>query len=347
MTTLMKRATALALAFWLLTAGFALAEGLPKDDPVRYPALEMNESLSDANDLEMDEGAIGENETTTPEPGATLSMKPNMGGGSGANVMAISTVSNIQFNSSFAEGIVDFTNPSGSTVNVLYILRVSAAELLRETGRTGYSEKDYAALSAEAGFDPKTSYVVLGQTKGIPPGKRMHSITLGALPDGSALPCGKYAATVVMAAYDISTDQRSMVGIEAAVTVEVLSDSVELIAEGGKGKIKLFTPVSETSAVRYTLVITQGELLNETGNAHNGGGEYVENGGVLLSELGSAQPGNFLDAEYTIGALPDGTALPAGEYTAWIARSTFDESLALWTVASTDTTVRLTVKAAE
>lgn len=98
--------------------------------------------------------------------------------------------------------------------------------------------------------------------------------------------------------------------------------------------------------MRYTLVITQGELLEKTGDAHNGGGEYVENGGVPLCELGTAEPGEFLEAEFTLGALPDGTELPAGEYTAWIARSSFDETLGLWIMPSMDTMVSLTVKAA-
>ena len=347
MSTPIKRVAALALILGLLTAGFALAESLPKDEPVQYPNLMMDESLSDADELEMDENAIGENETVTPEPGATLAVKPNVCGSKGANVMSISTVSNIQFPSSFSEGIVDFTNPSGSTVNVLYILRVSVAELLRQTGLTGYGEEYYAALSAEASFDPETSYIVLGQTKGIPPGKRVHSIILGTLPDGSTLPRGKYAAKVIMAAYDVSTNQRSMVGMEAAVTVEVLGDSVVLNVKGGKGSIVLFTPVSEKGTMRYSLVITQGELLKKTGDAHTGVDEYVENNAVLLSELGTAEPGEFLEADFSIGALPDGAALPAGEYTAWIARSVYDETLGLWTMARTDTTVSLMVKAAQ
>ena len=342
------------LAF--MTGPSALA--LPVDEPIVYPELAMEEDLlpavtstpqpteaaserQAAAPLEMDENAIGQDEAAKDPEAATRVMKPQIGGLSGQNSMTISTVSNIRFETPYSEGVVDFTNPEGSTVNVQYLLTMSVADILRQTGRTGYTEEEYAALSRREGFSPESERVVVGQTKGIPPGKRVHTITLGALPDGSALGRGVYPATVVMAAFDPQTNQRAMVGAEASVTVEIAGDELALAFTGGKAELRVFTPADESAAVRYTLIITQKELLDKTGG-YGAPGDYQEDAWVTLVDAGIAQPGEFLETELTLGPLPDGSSLPKGEYTAWLARAGQDADGA-WTVRGADTKVLLTV----
>lgn len=349
-----KRVVALVFVALLATGSFAFA--LPVDEPIRYPEIEMDENLvepvlptptpkasiaapTDPGTLEMDESAIGENEEVLPKEGDQIVVQPSIGGLSG-NKMSIKGMNSITFETPMSEGVVDFTNPEESTVNMQYLIRVTVAELLRTLGRTGYSDAEYATLSAQEGFDPETEYIVLAQTKGVPPGKRVHTISLGTLPDGTTLGVGTYKAQTVITAYDVNTNQRSMVGANMEANITVKTDQIAMQVNGNHAQISLFTPAGEISEIRYELVVAKTALESKVSKTVL---DAMKEEYHSLGVLGHAKPGEFLEADFSLKALPDGTELPQGEYDAWIIRYEMDAESGQWKNKMSSTMVNLLV----
>lgn len=371
----MKRILGAALLALCLAGGPALAgdsvpakgaapeKGLPQDVPVSYPALEMDAAAtqleatpSDAG-LELDERAVSPDApvpTAKPAQTKKAPVRPGDRPQQGVNSITIQTVSDITFDSPYAEGEVNVGNPEGSQVNVQYMLRISLAELERQTGRTGYDEEELAALAAQPGFDPETTYIPLSQTKGIPPGSVVRTMTLGTLPDGSTIPAGDYSAQMVMAAYDALTNRRSMVGAVVEVKFHVLSGDMRLSFDAdGTCDLYAFNPVTSAGDVMFAIQISQQELMDVSGEAHRTAEETAAQQAnpafdpayefLTIYESDPVAPGAFLEGRAALRTLPDGQALPAGEYTAWLVRYAYDAQWNSWQMEDASTQLTLSV----
>ncbi len=356
-------ALALCLAGGPMGAALAEGEGLPQDVPVSYPALEMDAQATglaatpQEAGLELDETAVSPDApraTQPPQAQKKAPVRPGDKPQQSVNSITIQTVSDITFDSPYAEGEVNVGNPEGSQVNVQYMLRISLAELERQTGRTGYSEEELAALVAQPGFDPETTYVQLSQTKGIPPGSVVRTMTLGTLPDGSTIPAGDYSAQMVMAAYDVATNRRSMVGAVVEVKFHVLSDDMQLTLDAdGACDLYAFNPVTSAGDVMFAIQISQQELTDVSGEAHRTAEEIAAQQAnpafdpayefLTIYESDPVAPGAFLEGRAALRALPDGQPLPAGTYTAWLVRYAYDAQWNSWQMEDASTQLTLTV----
>ena len=356
-------ALALCLAGGPMGAALAEGEGLPQDVPVSYPALEMDAQATglaatpQEAGLEFDENAVSPDApraTQPPQAQKKAPVRPGDKPQQSVNSITIQTVSDITFDSPYAEGEVNVGNPEGSQVNVQYMLRISLAELERQTGRTGYSEEELAALAAQPGFDPETTYVQLSQTKGIPPGSVVRTMTLGTLPDGSTIPAGDYSAQMVMAAYDVATNRRSMVGAVVEVKFHVLSDDMQLTVDAdGACDLYAFNPVTSAGDVMFAIQISQQELTDVSGEAHRTAEEIAAQQAnpafdpayefLTIYESDPVAPGAFLEGRAALRALPDGQPLPAGTYTAWLVRYAYDAQWNSWQMEDASTQLTLTV----
>lgn len=356
-------ALTLCLAGGPMGAALAEGEGLPQDVPVSYPALEMDAQATglaatpQEAGLEFDENAVSPDApraTQPPQAQKKAPVRPGDKPQQSVNSITIQTVSDITFDSPYAEGEVNVGNPEGSQVNVQYMLRISLAELERQTGRTGYSEEELAALAAQPGFDPETTYVQLSQTKGIPPGSVVRTMTLGTLPDGSTIPAGDYSAQMVMAAYDVATNRRSMVGAVVEVKFHVLSDDMQLTVDAdGACDLYAFNPVTSAGDVMFAIQISQQELTDVSGEAHRTAEEIAAQQAnpafdpayefLTIYESDPVAPGAFLEGRAALRALPDGQPLPAGTYTAWLVRYAYDAQWNSWQMEDASTQLTLTV----
>lgn len=328
----MTRIMAIILALSLLTGGAAaLAEGLPEDEPIEYPGIALDEEAEEfVLEMAQDE----------PEP---VTVKPELGEASKGQVITVSLAMDIDFEYPYSQGLGKFSNPATSVVNVQYVLQISVAELMRTLGKTGYTDEAYAQLSAQPNFDPENSWINIAQTKGIAPGKTVKYISLGTLPDGSALSKGEYTVYAVMSAFDVKTNKRSVVGVRSQVKMRILNDVFALTFKDGIARISVFNPVDARDAARYSLVITQAELLAKTGKTH-AEGEYKPGAVVTVAEIGELLPGeNIEDEPVALMNLPDGEALNPGEYYAYIGISTQDLLTGVWTLTAFGTQVVLTV----
>ncbi len=265
---------------------------------------------------------------TQPRPGVI----PNI------SRLTVETLAQLSFDTPMSPAKAELANAQDSGLIVVYVLRVSVAELLKKIGRSGYSEAEYLALSQEEGFNPEESYVTLSQSKGIPAGMTVNEITLGTLPDGSTLPAGEYDGELVMVPFGEETHRQAMVNVNVQMHFAVQSDVIEVtLNKEGKAAVQIFNPIDAGHAVRYGLLISQGQLREKTGSPHNSPEQLAQQEAdpnfsslyeeyVFLSvfESGTIQPGEFLE-EIAVHALPDGEQLPQGTYTAWIARYHMDE----------------------
>ena len=345
----MKKFCCLLACLALILGEAALAEGLPVDQPVHYPALEMDESA-------VKEAAAPAPGVEAANPGGTETAAPRPGQrkDSQRNSLTIETISDIQFPSPYLPGKVNVRNPADSTVNVQYMLRISVAELKRQAGRTGYGPEALAALERDPAFDPETSYIVLSQTKGIAPGTMVETMTLGALPDGSTIPAGDYQAEMVMAAYDIQTSKRSMVGAVVKVNFHVLSDEAALSFDSeGVGDLSAFNPVTAGSDVIFGIQISQQAVADGCGSPHRTQAELESQEAnaafdpayefLTIYESQPVAPGSFVEGQARLLPLPDGEMLPPGSYTAWLVRYAFDSQWNSWQMLDAQTQLTLVV----
>ena len=357
-----RRLAAMALALTLL-GGAALAETLPEDVPVQYPPLEM------AQDAVANEAAGEAQPSAEPQPAASQPAEPQPSAapirpgdrpGGNRNSITIQTISDISFPSPLLPGQVNVGNPQDSTVNVQYMLRISAAELERQTGRTGYSPEQLSQLEAQGDYDPESSYIVLSQTQGIAPGQMVETMTLGTLPDGSTVPAGDYQAEMVMAAYDRKTNRRSMVGAVVKVQFHVLSDQITVtFDESGLGQLGAYNPVTAQGDVIFSLQLSQKAVEDGCGQAHVAQEQLAQQQAdpafdpayefLTIYESEPVAPGSFIQGDVQLMPLPDGTLLPPGEYEAWLVRYAYDAQWNSWqqTEATTQVTLVVTGKAGD
>lgn len=356
----------LAAALVSLMTSPALAGSLPEDVPVTYgsPELDAASVTAPAQTAapqegmpELDESAVPEGTQSQPE-----SFTVDLGGGGAVrpgdkpktNSFTIQTVSDIKFPSPGEPANIDATNPEGSTVISQYTLRVSVAELERQIGRNGYTEAQYKELSAQQGFDPEQSFIVLAETKGIAPGAMVQQMALGALPDGTTLGAGDYAADMVVTAYDAETHKKSMVGSVVKVKFHILSDEVTVVFdENGLGTLQAFNPATSGGEVKFAVMISQKAITDGCGEAHRTEAELAAQAAnaafdpeyefLTLFESEPVAAGAHLETAAQLSRLPDGANLPQGQYTAWLARYNYDESLGLWQLLDAKTQLNLVI----
>ena len=249
------------------------------------------------------------------------------------NVVGIDVPAMLTFYSPFSIGAARLNNPAESTAVVVYQLRISVAELLRQTGMTGYSPERYAEISAREGFDAEQSYIVLSQTKGIAPGTWVEEMALGTLPDGRTLPAGHYTAELVMVPFDSETRQSMMVSAVVMVPFVVENDLIVLEVKEQRVELSLFNPVAADSDLIYSIQVSQAELERVTGSAHQDEATLTLQAltpgfdsayeFISLFESEPISPGGYLEGA-ALHALPDGEILPRGEYSAWLVRYAVD-----------------------
>lgn len=276
---------------------------------------------------------------TEPEPmndillslGANL---PRPGEAPQINTLPIITQAKLVFDSPFSPSTAELTNPEDSDMIMVYQLRISIAELMRQTGRTGYEADAYAIISAGEDFDPAHHYIVLSQSKGVLPGDHVEHIALGALPDGTTVPAGEYMGELIMVPFDGETRTCSMVNAIVMMPFEVKTgmSSLALTAERA-GKISAFNQIDAAYDIVYSIQISQAEIERVSGSPHQSAealaaqaltpqfnGEYEF---ISLYDSAPIAPGVFLE-DIALTALPDGQPLPSGAYNGWLVRYTVD-----------------------
>lgn len=93
--------------------------------------------------------------------------------------------------------------PAWSTRGFVATVRVSQADL------------------EKVGYETAEEWIVLYQSGLIAPGYGVDVITLGNLPDGTGLPVGEYALSVLLEFYDMETNEKSAVNTEIPLEVTV------------------------------------------------------------------------------------------------------------------------------
>lgn len=355
---MIKPNVALAVMLLVLAPG-PLAGALPEDVPVVYGSLEVDQSSvaapADSDGMpELDQGAVPEG--TQPES-FTLDLgggSPRPGDAPKINSFTIQTASAIQFASPLSPAQVNVTNPEGSTVVTMYQLRISAAELQRQIGRTGYTAAQWAEMNEQPDFDSEACYIELAATKGIAPGSMVQQMALGTLPDGTLLGAGDYKAEMVVLAYDIETNTKSMVNSVVKVGVHVLSEVADIsFDELGQGTFTAYNPETQNGEIRYRIEISQQAIVDGCGSAHRTPQEQEAQHAnpafdpayefLTLYESQPVAPGELLDGQVQFARLPDGALLPAGSYTAWLTRYAYDDALGEWRLLDARTQLNLTV----
>ena len=265
----------------------------------------------------------------------------------------IRTQAKLIFDSPFEPSRADLYNPADSTMIMVYQLRISLAELQRQTGMTGYSQEQYAQMSAQPGFDPEKSYVVLSQSKGVMPGDRVQYITLGTLPDGSTLPAGEYTGELLMVPFDQETMESAMVDATVMMPFEVKTSVIRLTPdEDYRVRLSVFNQTDSGFDVVYSIQLSQAEILRVTGSAHQSEENLAlqaadadfrsEYEFVSLFDSEPIAPGAFLE-EAILEALPDGEPLPSGTYTGWLVRYAQSDATTGRTMLDTDTQIQIVV----
>ena len=236
---------------------------------------------------------------------------------------------------------------------VVYQLRVSVAELMRQAGVTGYTDEQYALLSAQEGFDPEKAYVVLSQTKGIPPGMTVEEITLGALPDGSTLPAGEYTGELLMVPFDSESRSAAMVSATINMPFSIATGIIRLICDDAYGvELSAFNPVESGRDAVFSIQVSQAEVERVTGSSHQDEAALSAQAAatyfnpeyefISLFESEPITPGAFLEGA-ELGLLPDGERLPTGEYVAWLVRYAVDPETGETTLTDANTQLQIVV----
>ncbi len=347
-----KLLAALALGCLLAVPG-ALAGSLPEDVPVAYGKPQMDDSQVEAPEL--DDSAVDEGTAPAAQaPQSAGTIRP--GDRAKENSFTVQTVSQIVFNSPYEAAVVNATNPEGSTVITQYQLRVSIAELQRQTGRTGYTKDQLAALEATQGFNPEASYITLAETKGIAPGAMVQTMMLSPLPDGTMLSAGDYQAEMVVTAYDVETNKRSLVGGVVKVPFHILNDQMQIAFDAdGLGAWNLYNPEATGADVAYSILISQQAVIDGCGEPHQTAEALAAQQAnaqfdpayefLTIYESEAVAPGSFLDGNVQLDPLPDGQMLPTGEYAAWLVRSVWNAAGGYWEMLDARTELVLQIGA--
>ncbi len=332
------RALALAAALLMLAPGAAGAGSVAE------------ETLGKGFELEMQVSPPVKTETLVVNMGGE---KPRPGQKPGANVVGIEVPALLVFESPLSASGARLYNPVDATAIAVYQLRISVAELLRQAGITGYGDAEYEALSAVEGFDPERSYIVLSQSKGIPPGSCAQNMALGTLPSGRSLPAGRYQAELVIVPFDPQTRRSMMLSAVIELPFVIESDLIALETVGRRVPLSLFNPVDARRDLVYSVQLSQAELERVSGSPHRTQEELLaqrqtagfdgEYEFISVCESKPVPPGGYVEG-IELHALPDDEPLPPGEYSAWLVRYGVDAVSGEKTMLEVNTQLRLLVR---
>lgn len=358
----MKRSAAWLSAAALALTTLAATASADAPTPARTPAPALNPTPSPVliGDSILGDGFVLEIQTeATPTPAPEEIVIPLYGGlprpGETPRISSLNirTQAKLIFDSPFEPSRADLYNPADSTMIMVYQLRISLAELQRQTGMTGYSQEQYAQLRAQPGFDPEKSYVVLSQSKGVLPGDRVQYITLGTLPDGSTLPAGEYTGELLMVPFDQETMESTMVDATVMMPFELKTGVIRLTPdEDYRVRMSVFNQTDSGFDIVYSIQLSQAEIMRVTGSAHQTEETLAlqaatadfrsEYEFISLFESEPIAPGSFLE-EAILGALPDGEPLPSGTYTGWLVRYAQSDKTTERTMLDADTQIQIVV----
>lgn len=103
----------------------------------------------------------------------------------------------------------------------------------------------------------------------------------------------------------------------------------------------------------FAIQISQQELTDVSGEAHRTAEETAAQQAnpafdpayefLTIYESDPVAPGAFLEGRAALRTLPDGQALPAGEYTAWLVRYAYDAQWNSWQMEDASTQLTLSV----
>lgn len=269
------------------------------------------------------------------------------------NSITVQMQAHINFPSPFKVASVRLYNPSESNMAMVYVLRMSVAALKEQAGITGYTDEAYASLSARQGFDPAASYIILSQSDKIAPGESINQMSLGLLPDGSALQAGDYQGELLMVPFDEDNNE-AMVNAVIDMPFSVASSLLKLTADDGYMlQARIFNPINAQAEYVYKLQISQAQIEQVTGSTHRTEAELAEQAQnpsfdpayefITLFESQPIAPGMLLN-EITLKPLPDGERLPSGEYTGWLVRYIYDEQTKVQIMQDVDTQVQIVIR---
>lgn len=294
-------------------------------EPTPEPTPEATEEITELEAEPTPEPKPGDEK---PKPVGSISIQASM---------------SIGFPTPHSLGKANFSNPDGATSSIVYLLRISVAELLNKTGMTGYTEEEYAEMSATLDFDPERCFIILCQTEPLAPGEAAEEIMLTALPNGQLLPAGTYSVEVDSQPVQVEQDESQ--GVQASISVSlqtqssivIESDSMTLTVELVDGQqvvgLHVFNPVNSAKDMIYGIQFSQLEIQNVTGSPHRTEEELIVQAAdvnflpeyefVSVFESEPVKPGEALK-HAELARLPDGRMLPPGTYHGWLVKYAID-----------------------
>ncbi|MGB4465388.1 MAG: hypothetical protein WBI55_04580 [Eubacteriales bacterium] len=186
----------------VVTATLLIKNSTQKDKGNVYPVVSQD---PDAEPIE-EEGS-SEEPLTNPD-----------GGG------AVSLIYSNQATASEGDGIATilFQNPSKSNQSIVIQLQITDKELIEKLGKTGRTDKEKAKIEGAEDYDSEKNRMIIAESGLIPPGHKLTTLELKALPDGTVLPKGNYNAVFYILAYDKDTNERAVVNMQIPISLTIL-----------------------------------------------------------------------------------------------------------------------------
>ncbi len=194
-------------------------------------------------------------------------------------------------------------NPAGSGQTLRYTLTIPAGEFERVTGHAAPLGQDLALFSSAP----------------LLPGNQLNTVTLSPLLDGSLLPAGEYQAAMLVKPETAPGDMMEQI-FSMQISVVVMADRrTATVAENGQIDLRYVNPTDQP--LRLALLLSREELAKKSGlNLYEEGcGFSPKDSQMLLGLSEPIAPGTALPTPLSLRALPNGQALPAGEYSChWV-----------------------------
>lgn len=186
----------------VVTATLLIKNSMQKDKGNVYPVVSQD---PDAEPIE-EEGS-SEEPLTNPD-----------GGG------AVSLIYSNQATASEGDGIATilFQNPAKSNQSIVIQLQITDKELIEKLGKTGRTDKEKAKIEGAEDYDSEKNRMIIAESGLIPPGHKLTTLELKALPDGTVLPKGNYNAVFYILAYDKDTNERAVVNMQIPISLTIL-----------------------------------------------------------------------------------------------------------------------------
>ena len=89
-------------------------------------------------------------------------------------------------------------------------------------GKTGRTDKEKAKIEGAEDYDSEKNRMIIAESGLIPPGHKLTTLELKALPDGTVLPKGAYNAVFYILAYDKDTNERAVVNMQIPITLTIV-----------------------------------------------------------------------------------------------------------------------------